>query len=41
MKLKAYNKVCHKISNIMHKRFDSEPVHSEKYLKAKQCLTMV
>ena len=28
--LKAYNKVWNKISNIMKKGFDSEPVHNEK-----------
>ena len=33
--LKAYNKVWDKIRNIMHKRSDSEPIHSEKYLKTK------
>ena len=33
--LKAYNKVWDKISNIMQKGFDSEPVYNEKYLKTK------
>ena len=28
--LKAYNQVWDKVSNIMQKEFDSEPVHNEK-----------
>ena len=26
---KAYNKKCNKVSNIMQRRFDSEPVYNE------------
>ena len=33
--LKAYNNVLDKVNNIMQKGFDSEPLHSEKYLKTK------
>ena len=27
--LKAYNKMCNNVSNIMQKRFDKEPVYNE------------
>ena len=33
--LEKYNKIWDKISNSIRKRFDREPVHNEKYLKAK------
>ena len=33
--MQTYNKVWDKISNIMLKGFDSEPVYTEKYLKNK------
>ena len=33
--LKAYNKLWDKLSNIMQKGFDSEPVYNGKYLKTK------
>ena len=32
---KAYDKVWDKISNVIQKGFDSEPVYNEKYLKTK------
>ena len=33
--LKANNKVCNKVRNLMQKRFDREPMYNEEYLKTK------
>ena len=33
--LEKYNEILEKVSNIFKKRFDSEPVYNEKYLKTK------
>lgn len=33
--LRAYNYVCHKVSNLMIKGFESEPVYDNKYIKTK------
>ena len=33
--LEKYNEIWKKVQNIIKKEFDSEPVYSEKYLKAK------
>ena len=33
--LEKYNEICEKVKNSIKKEFDSEPVHNQKYLKAK------
>ena len=33
--LEKYNKIWKKVKNTIDKEFDSDPVHNEKYLKAK------
>ena len=33
--LETYNRLWNKVSNLMKKGFDSEPVYNEKYLKTK------
>ena len=33
--LKAYNEIWEKVKNNIKKKFDSEPLYNEKYLKAK------
>ena len=33
--LKTYNEICEKVKNNIKKKFDSEPLYNEKYLKAK------
>ena len=33
--LRVYNYVCHKVSNLMIKGFDSETVYDNKYIKTK------
>ena len=34
--LEKYNEIWDKVSTVIKKRFDSEPVYSEKHLKAKR-----
>ena len=33
--LEKYNEIQDKIKNLFNKKFDSEPVHNDKYIKAK------
>ena len=33
--LEKYNEICEKVKNSTKKKFDSEPVYNEKYLKDK------
>ena len=33
--LEKYNEICEKVSNIIKKGFDGEPVYNDKYLKNK------
>ena len=33
--LKTYNEIWDKIKNLFERKFDSEPVYNEKYVKAK------
>ena len=37
--LEKYNKIWDKVSHIIKKKIDSEPVYNEKYLTAKKNLT--
>ena len=36
--LKPYNEIWDKIENLFERKFDSEPVYNEKYVKAKLSL---
>ena len=38
--LKKYNEIWDKIKNLFEKKFDSEPVYNDKYIKAKKIHTI-